>query len=37
METYSRKNNVIFNGIPEVLGETNELYESGILKKHPKN
>ena len=30
METYSRKNNIIFNGIPEVLGETNELCESAV-------
>ena len=30
METYSRKNNIIFNGIPEVLGETNALCESAV-------
>ena len=30
METYSRKNNIIFNGIPEVLVETNELCESAV-------
>ena len=30
METYSRKNNIIFNGIPEVSGKTNELCESAV-------
>ena len=31
METYSRKNSIIFNRIPEVLGETNELCESAVM------
>ena len=30
METYSRKNNIIFNGITEVSDETNELCESAV-------
>ena len=32
MEAYSCKNNIIFNGIPEVSGETNELCESTSTK-----
>ena len=30
IETYSRKNNIIINGIPEVSGETNEICESAV-------
>ena len=30
METYSRNNNIISNGIPEVSGETNELCASAV-------